>query len=292
MGIREKSVALLNKLKAKYRLVILNDTTLEEKISFRLSRLNVFVLTGSVALLLIFITTYIIAFTPLREYIPGYTSVELQKQVYSLQQLADSLETDFQSKDLYINNLKRVLSGDAPVGEIPGKADSMKVPGEYDYPRSEEDSLLRAEIESMSDYSINTATSQEFTQQSSGVSSFLFFTPVKGFVSNDFDPRNKHYGIDIVSRKNEPIKATLDGRVIFAGWTLETGYVISIQHKNDLVSFYKHNSTLLREQGAFVRAGEAIAIIGETGELSTGPHLHFELWFNGSPVDPKEYISF
>jgi murein DD-endopeptidase MepM/ murein hydrolase activator NlpD len=188
--------------------------------------------------------------------------------------------------------MKRVISGEPVIEEIPGKEDSLPVYEDIEYTRSEEDSMLRAEIESMGDYSINVSPGQELSPQPSNVSSFLFFTPLKGFISNDFDPRNKHYGIDIVSRKNEPIKATLDGRVIFAGWTLETGYVISIQHKYDLVSFYKHNSTLLRDQGAFVKAGEAIAIIGGSGEVSTGPHLHFELWYNGNPVDPKEYISF
>ena len=124
------------------------------------------------------------------------------------------------------------------------------------------------------------------------ISSFSFFTPLRGIVTGKFEPKSKHYGVDIVSVQNEAIKATLDGVVIFTGWTLETGYTISIQHEYDLVSVYKHNSALLKEQGSFVKAGDPIAIIGSTGEQSSGPHLHFELWYNGVPINPIEIIKF
>jgi murein DD-endopeptidase MepM/ murein hydrolase activator NlpD len=127
---------------------------------------------------------------------------------------------------------------------------------------------------------------------SSSISNYFFFTPVQGIISNGYNPTGRHYGIDIVSKKNEAIKSILDGTVIFSAWTLQTGYVIAIQHQSDIISIYKHNSVLLKREGDFVKAGDPIAIIGETGELSTGPHLHFELWYNGKPVNPREYITF
>jgi murein DD-endopeptidase MepM/ murein hydrolase activator NlpD len=155
--------------------------------------------------------------------------------------------------------------------------------------KSPEDSLLRQEIESQDQFSLAV---NDNSSLSNSISSFLFFPPVKGTLTNRFDPVNKHFGIDIVSNPNEPIKSTLDGTVVLANFTSETGWVIGIQHSNNLFSFYKHNSALLKKVGDFVKAGEVIAVIGNSGELSEGPHLHFELWFNGTSLDPKKYIAF
>ena len=280
------------KLRNKYKLVILNDETYEEKLSFKLSRLNVFIAVGTLSILLIIITTIIIAFTPLREYIPGYTDVELYEKLYRLENLTDSIEDASRQNALFMENLRLVLSGKDTTIVTPFKEDTI---GEYQnitsYP-SREDSLFRADFENLLASGDVGLTRNERGASRPDISSFSFFTPLRGIVTSKFDPKDKHYGIDIVSVQNEAIKATLDGVVIFAGWTLETGYTISVQHEYDLVSVYKHNSALLKEQGSFVKAGDPIAIIGSTGELSSGPHLHFELWYNGVPVNPVDFIKF
>jgi murein DD-endopeptidase MepM/ murein hydrolase activator NlpD len=135
-------------------------------------------------------------------------------------------------------------------------------------------------------------TMEAANQKRSSIVGFLFFTPLKGIITSEFNPAQGHYGIDIVSKQNEAVKSVLDGTVIFSNWTLETGYVMSVQHSQNIVSIYKHNSVLLKKTGEYVRAGEPIAIVGETGEQITGPHLHFELWNDGRPVNPKDYITF
>lgn len=267
----------------------MNDETLEEKASFVLSPLSVFVFTGSVILFLIVLVTYIIAFTPLREYIPGYTDVNIKRNMVKLAMKADSLEDAMADKDLYIQNINNIINGNV-------QGDSSRTPQpqkqEYDHLHvspSETESELRKNIESQDKYSL--AFSEDKNPKSS-IAGFFFFVPVNGTISNSFNSAENHYGVDIVGRKNEAIKATLDGSVIFAGWTSETGYVIQLQHSNDLISIYKHNSVLLKKTGDKVKAGEVIAIIGESGEFSTGPHLHFELWNNGRPIDPQDYMSF
>ncbi len=273
----------------------MNDQTFEEKLSFRLSRLNVFVLVGGLSILLIFLTTYIIAFTPLREYIPGYANVGMSEKIYELQRRADSLEEAFTEKDLYVYNLKQIIEGKEIVDRLPERPDSTPDYGDITLSRSEDDSLLRSEVDAQRDqYSGRALTEAEGlrTLNEQEVSSFLFFTPIKGIVVNTFDPGINHYGIDIVTQRNEPVKAVYDGHVVFSDWTLETGYVIGIAHAGNILSVYKHNASLLRRQGNFVRAGDPIAIVGNSGELTSGPHLHFELWHNGLPVNPQDYISF
>jgi murein DD-endopeptidase MepM/ murein hydrolase activator NlpD len=281
-----------NKLRNKYKLVILNDETYEEKLSFKLSRLNVFVAVGTLSILLIIITTIIIAFTPLREYIPGYTDVELYEKLYRLENLTDSLERATRQNALYFENLKLILSGKDTTIISPPKEDTLNKYKEITSYPSREDTLFREDFENLLSSGDVKLASRERAGNRPDISSFTFFTPLRGIVTSKFDPKSKHYGVDIVSVQNEAIKATLDGVVIFTGWTLETGYTISIQHEYDLVSVYKHNSALLKEQGTFVKAGDPIAIIGSTGELSSGPHLHFEVWYNGVPIDPVDLIKF
>ncbi|MCK9400389.1 MAG: M23 family metallopeptidase [Bacteroidales bacterium] len=280
------------KLRNKYKLVILNDETYEEKISFKLSRLNVFVASGTIAILLIIITTIIIAFTRLREYIPGYTDVNLYEQLYKIEELTDSLDADARQKSLYLENLRLILSGKDTTIISPLKEDTVGNYSNISSFASRDDSAFREEFEEQMMGSEVRIPDRDHGGSRPDISSFSFFTPLRGIVTSKFDPASRHYGVDIVSVQNEAIKATLDGVVIFKGWTLETGYTVCLQHENDLVSVYKHNSAILKEQGSYVKAGDPIAIIGSSGEYSTGPHLHFELWYNGVPVDPTDFIKF
>lgn len=279
------------KLHDKYRLVIMNDSTFERKISFRLTRMNVFVVAGALVILLIAGTTMLIAYTSLREFIPGYGDIGLQNDITILMRKTDSLEKEISLRTIYMENLKYIIEGkDFPETEIKKPADSL-LPKyqELDFEISPEDSALRAEFESIDRYNL---TFSDESGKSGSISSFFFFTPIKGIVDNGFNPVKKHFGVDVLANKNEAVKATLSGTVVFTGWTLETGYIISLQHSNNIISVYKHNSALLKKSGDYVNAGEPIAIVGGTGEISTGPHLHFELWYNGNAVNPKEYMSF
>lgn len=278
---------LFEKLRNKYRLVILNDDTFEEKISFKLSRLNVFILFGLGALVLIAGTTLLIAFTPLREYIPGYASTRLRRQAFELSGKTDSIENQLAYTERYLQNLRNIISGKPAESWLDSSRANPVDISRVDLGIAEEDSLLRVQIEREERYNLG---GQEPRYQ--GLSNVAFFTPVKGVVSNPYDSKNNHLAVDVVAKENEPIKSCLDGMVVFAQWTTQTGHVLIVQHSNDLLSVYKHNSALLKEQGDFVRAGEVIAIIGNSGELTTGPHLHFELWHRGNPVNPQNYIAF
>ena len=277
----------LQRLRRRFRLVIMNEDTLEESAAFSLRPLKVFVFAGLTVILLITLTTLLIAFTPLKEYIPGYADVNMQRRVYSLVLKADSMQRALESRERYVNNIRDIINGNISTA-LPENKNAQQV--RYDtvqqLKKSLADSILRREIESQNPLSLHA------NQTASGISGFLFFPPVKGTITTRFDASGKHFGIDIVSNANESIKATLDGTVILSNFTSETGYVIAIQHGNNLISFYKHNSALLKKTGDFVKAGEVIAIIGNSGELSTGPHLHFELWYNGTPLDPRKYVAF
>jgi len=285
-----------HKLRLKYRLVIFDDATYEEKFSFKLSAYNVFIFLTSLSVLLIFITAYIIAFTSLREYIPGYSNVGLSKRVYKMQRTADSLENVLRQNDIYFNNLKRIIdnTGDFSDGEnhSASTTTNTRLSDTIKLKKSPEDSMLRLEFESAERYNLQIEPSLTPESRKKAMAVTGFFLPVKGLITNDFDALKRHYGIDIVANSNEAIKSTLSGTVVYADWTLEKGYVIGVQHAGNFFSLYKHNSALLKKEGDLVKAGEPIAIIGQSGELSTGPHLHFELWFNGTPINPKDYISF
>jgi len=283
---------LLRRLHDKYRLVLLNEETLEERISFKLSRMNVFVAIGLLSIILVFITTYIIAFTPLKEYIPGYTDVTLQRRIYELQLRSDSVAYAMRSQAKYLESLKNVLNGNITDERemLPADtANSRKYINIKDK-RSPEDSILRTEYDNANKY--NLFKSDKAPSKGASIRNLTFFSPVKGIVTSEFDPLRKHFGIDIVAPREQVIKSIQDGTVIFSGWTVETGYVIAIQHPGNVISVYKHNSVLLQKEGSIIYAGEPVAIIGESGELSTGPHLHLEIWVNGMPVNPKDYIVF
>jgi len=284
---KKKRKEIKQKLLHKYRLVILNESTFEEKISFKLSRLNVFVTGTLFIIVLIGLTTLIIAFTPLREYIPGYSSTRLKRQATELTYKTDSLVTVLNYTNRYLDNVRLVLRGDVENNEV--NRDSLfekyKLdPSTVDLTPIREDLLLREEVDLEDKYNL-------FERNIENVGSLLF-APLSGTVSQNFDPNNKHYAVDVVAPKDTPVKSIADGTVLFSEWTAETGYVIIVKHQDDLTSVYKHNGSLSKSQGDWVRAGEVIASIGNTGELTTGPHLHFELWKKGKPVNPLNYIDF
>jgi len=284
----EKKKRKLSGLKSRYKLVFLNEDTFEERAAFHLRPLNIFVTAGITIILLIVLTTLLIAFTGLREYIPGYSDVKMKRQLFTLMQRSDSMQIALNARDLYIDNIRNIVNGNLKSDSADKKpTGNNKFDNINTLKKSKEDSLLRTEIEGSDKFTLNANTSS-----SSGISSFLFFPPVKGMVTNRFNAVSKHYGIDIAGNPNEAVKATLDGTIVLANFTSETGWVIGIQHGNNLFSFYKHNSSLLKKAGDFVKAGEVIAIIGNSGELSTGPHLHFELWSNGTALDPQKYVAF
>lgn len=278
----------LKRLKNKFRLVILNDTTFEEKLSFRLSPLNVFLLLISGSVLLITVVTIIIAFTPLREFIPGYTDVTLRQNLTNMVLKVDSLENDLSVKQHYINNIRLIMQGQVPNDTISNQNGLAPQYDEDARTISKEDSLFRDFVEKEDAFNINT---NKLSKGNTLLSGTYFFTPLNGIVTGGFEPKKDHYGIDIVAPENEAIKATLKGVVVFTGWTAETGHVISLQHENNLISIYKHNSVLMKEIGDQVNAGDAIAIIGNSGELTNGPHLHFELWHDGVAINPETYLN-
>jgi len=281
-------------LRGKYRLVIFNDQTFEDRFSFRLTRLNVFATIFSIGIIFMTLTFILIANTSVKEYIPGYPDIEERRKLYNLNIVADSLLNDIEKKNRYIKSIKNIFS-DNPFNEDIIEIETAKF--RYDTitnKKSYNDSILRAEFENQSMYNLyfNEGETQINEANKSSIRSFNFFTPLQGTITSSFDLLNHHYGIDIVTSHNEAVKAALEGTVVFSGWTLETGYIIGLQHSRNFISVYKHNSVLLKKEGDHVMAGEPIAISGQSGELTTGPHLHFELWKNGSPVDPQDYILF
>lgn len=283
----KKSKKIKKKLLHKYRLVILNDDTFEERLSLNLTRLNVFILGTISAILLIVLTTILIAFTPLKEYIPGYSSTTLKKKAVKLSFQTDSLQRTIDLNEKYFASIKQVLQGE--VSTVKFNKDSIiqaakLEASQVDLNPIKEDSILRQKVDKEDKYSLfETATSK---------ANFVLFPPVNGTISENYNVKTKHYAVDVVVAKDTPIKSTADGTVIFAEWTAQTGHVIIIEHSQGLISVYKHNTSLTKAQGDLVKAGEVIATAGNTGELSTGPHLHFELWSDGYPVNPTNFIDF
>lgn len=284
---KKNRIKFRQKLINKYRLVVLNEDTFEEKVSFKLTRLNVFILGSVFSILLIVGTIYLIAFTPLKEYIPGYSSTKLKKEATQLIYKADSLEQVLEVNNLYIQKVRELLTGE--ISEVMFDTDSVLEVMKYDKDTinlgpSEADLEFRLDIESENRYSIFNEATKDVV--------IVFFAPVVGTLTDGYNPKTKHFAVDIAVEMGTPVKSVADGTVIFAAWTSETGHVIIVEHSGGFISVYKHNTSLHKEQGDLVRSGEVIASAGNTGEYSTGPHLHFELWNEGYPVNPINYIDF
>ncbi|TXE08448.1 M23 family metallopeptidase [Gelidibacter salicanalis] len=287
MTPRKKDKKFARKLLHKYRLVVLNEDTFEERFAIKLTRLNVFVIVSLSMILLVAATTFLIAFTPLREFIPGYSSAKLKKQATELSFKTDSLQQIIAINDQYFGSIKRVLTGD--VKTLDFNKDSIlnavnEEIGQISVKPTKQDSLLREKVDKEDKYNL--------FESAIYASNFVLFPPVNGNISEGYNVKEKHYAVDIIVAKNTPVKATADGTVIFAEWTSETGYVVIIEHSYEMISVYKHNASLTKEQGDIVKAGEVIAMAGNSGEFTTGPHLHFELWSKGYPINPTNFIDF
>ena len=249
--------------------------------------MNVFVVATVGAVLIITMTTFIIAFTPLREFIPGYASDKLKRDATELALKSDSLTNAVKKNEAYIASIKKVLTGDLEFAKF--NKDSIyatkveATDSEISKP-SEADLKLREQVAQEDKYNL-------FEKAQSKVSVVLF-PPAKGSITEKFNSKNKHYAVDVALAKNTPIKAILNGTVIFADWTPSTGNVIIIRHNNGFISVYKHADSLTKSQGDVVRTGEVIALAGSTGQESTGVHLHFELWKDGYAIDPTQFIEF
>ena len=278
----------------RFRFAVFNDTTFEELWRVRLTRANALLAAALLVVLILALNTSLIAFTNLREFIPGYPDVEMRRNILMNAIMLDSLEHELEIRDKYFRDLNDVVSGKQPIGSI-AMRDSTRDYDNIVFRRSAEDSLFKARVEEEEKYSLSATSTMAATgsEQGTSLANIHFFPPVKGIISSNFNTRTRHYATDIVTQPKAVVSSTLEGTVIMTGWTMETGFVIAIQHANNLLSVYKHNARLLKEMGDRVWAGEAISIVGDSGELYTsGPHLHFELWHNGVPLDPAQYIYF
>ena len=283
-----------------YRMVVMEADSFQEVGSYKLSLMSFYVLVSSVLVALTLVVTCIIIFTPIKRYIPGYGGNGGDRQVWELTDQVESLERKLQAQQVYTDNFRKLLVGDVQTtDQVP--AETIKIPDSLlNVNASQEDAELRAAVANgkVTSGAADAGTQEvgmkkiEESTRDGKLEQMFLLAPVKGQVSMGFAPNKKHLGVDIVAPRNTVVMATADGFVISSDWTLETGNTIGVQHANNVVSFYKHNAVLLKKAGDRVKAGEAIAIIGNTGEQSSGPHLHFELWKNGRAVNPQEYIGF
>ena len=284
--VKKKKTSRIRKLLEQFHIVLVNEKTLKRKQILTTSRLKIIltsILGFTTILSLVFLIIY---FTPLKEYFRGYTSTELRESSFDNAIKLDSLESLYLMQKNYISSVKDLLAGKIDYIELSNDSIQKSIlnTGLDFVETNTEDSILRSIVEEEDKYNLTNINVEKLTS--------VLFSPAKGGISSEFNLKAKHYGIDITLPENSPIYSVSDGRVIFSEWTAETGYVIIIKHLNGLISSYKHNSSLSKSQGEFVSTGELIGYSGNTGQLTSGPHLHFELWFEGDPVDPLNFIEF
>ena len=284
--VKKKKTSRIDKLLESFQLVVVNNKTLEKRTIFSASRIKIILVSLFGFAVLLSAVFLIIYFTPLKEYLRGYTSTELRTSSLNNAIKLDSLEVLYLIQNNYISSLKKLLAGEIDFEDL--SKDSLLE--EYSINDLDlvninaEDSILRAIVEEEDKYNPTNINIDQL--------SVVLFKPANGGISSEFSLQEKHFGVDIALPENSAVSSVRDGRVLFAEWTSETGFVIIIEHLNGLTSVYKHNSSLSKTQGEYVRRGEVIGFSGNTGELTSGPHLHFELWFEGDPVDPLDFIEF
>lgn len=275
----------LKKLFNQYRIVVISEDTFEDKFYFRTTRVTMFIASISLIVLIATATYFIISYSPIKELIPGYPSGKMRIEAISNAIKIDSITLNIEKQQRYFQAIKRALSGDIKTEET-STLSKEKAQDVFQNPvkTSKEDSILRAKVLDEDKYN--------FISDNQEKELFTLFTPAKGLVSEKFNVDLKHFAVDIALKENTPIKSVAEGTVIFSEWTAQTGYVIILEHPNGLLSVYKHNASLSKQQGDNVESGEVIASAGNTGEFSTGFHLHFELWIDGYPIDPENLIDF
>ena len=283
----KEKVRLWDRLKYKYKLSVINETSYEEVFNFRLSQLHVLTALSVLAVILVVLTILLIAFTDLREFIPGYPDGNMRQMIAQNALRVDSLENELLKRDRFFKSIRLVLNGGDTTSLERSREDTARYQNDtIRFQISEQENEFRAAIEERERFNLSLGMKEQNHDY------YHFFPPVEGIVTQSFDEKKRHYGTDIVAKANAKVAAVLDGVVIFTDWTVKTGYVIQVQHTNDLISVYKHNSILLKKQGDYVRAGEVLGVVGNTGEESSGPHLHFELWRAGNPLNPENFIKF
>ena len=284
--VKKNKISRIDKLLETFHLVVVNEKTLKKRKIFSASRLKIFLVSLFGLTVILSAVFLIIYFTPLKEYFRGYTSTELRTSSLNNAIKLDSLEVLYLIQNNYISSLKKLLSGEIDFEDL--SKDSLLEAystNDLDFVNiNAEDSILRAIVEEEAKYNPTNINLDQL--------SAVLFNPANGGISSEFSLQEKHFGVDITLPENSAVYSVSDGRVLFAEWTSETGFVIIIEHLNGLTSVYKHNSSLSKTQGEHVRRGEVIGFSGNTGELTSGPHLHFELWFEGDPVDPLDFIEF
>jgi len=279
-----------DRLTTKYQLVIRNEENLAEKSNLGFTYAKVLVISATV-FVIIFVCSLFLSRTLLAKWFdPRHEQLEQNKKLYSLAMKVDSLAVEIERKDRFIQNFQRILSGDTssgfvdPAKELKGNVKPISAVGNLKLVAS--DSMFRKEFE-QSELSVPLTSDKSHELQ--GV---FFFSPITGFISDKYDSKKAHYGVDVVAKTNEPVKCVADGTVIVSSWTQDSGYVIAVQHRGNLISVYKHNAELLKKVGNFVNAGDILSIVGNSGEMTDGPHLHFELWYNGNSLNPEEFVTF
>ena len=286
MAKKKRNKAFWNNIKFKYKLSIINENTLEELVGLHVSQLNGLSVLLSVLTILFVIAAAIVTFTPLRNYLPGYMNSEVRAQIVDNALRMDSLQQVLEKQNMYIMNIQDIFRGTVRVDTVQSIDSLTAIRSDSLMERTKREEEFRAQYEEREKYNLSNMP------EVANAGSLIFYRPTRGMVSSGFDAQEKHYGVDIAANPNESVLATLDGTVVMSNYTAETGYVIMVQHNQDLISVYKHCGSLLKQEGDVVKGGEVIALVGNTGRQTTGPHLHFELWYKGKAVDPTKYIVF
>ncbi len=287
MKNKKQNKSFLKRIFNDYKVVISSEDTFEEKFSFKANKINALIIILVYSIILISFTISIVFFTQLREMVPGYSSTDLLNRAIYLTKKIDSLEQQIALNNKFYKSIEDVLSGNieefVPRDEL--SVDSSLTNSDFvTVSPNSQDSILRKYVENEDKFNL---TNNELI-----IENKMFFSPIKGEITQSFNFNENHFAIDIAADIGTPVKSVLDGKIIFSEWSLETGYVVVIDHGENIISVYKHNSKILKEQNDFVQAGEVIAYSGNQGNLSTGPHLHFELWKNGTPIDPEPLLNF
>ena len=287
MKNKKENKGFFKKLFNDYKVVVSSEDTFEEKFAFKASKINVFVLMLVYSVILISFTISVVFFTQLRELVPGYSSSDLLSRAIYLTQKTDSLERQIELNNKFYKSIEDVLSGNTDVFIERDNItidSSLNEKNFFSISPNSEDSILRNYVDSQDKFNL--------TKNELVIENKMFFSPIKGDITQTFNFEENHFAIDIAADIGTPVKSILDGKILFSEWSVDTGHVIIVDHGDNIVSVYKHNSKSLKEQNDFVQAGEVIAYSGNQGSLSSGPHLHFELWKNGTPIDPEPLLNF